>query len=97
MPHWAEARTYIYQYHECPDGSGYPKGLTNDEISDGAKILALVDAFEAMTHKRASKTHQIRPVTHALLEINRASGTQFCPFWVDILNQVMKSILLNKG
>jgi len=93
MPHWDEARQFIYEHHERPDGKGYPNGLNNDEISHGAKILAIVDAFEAMTHVRAQQVHLKRHISNALQEINSASGSQFCPYWVDILNKVMASIL----
>ncbi|WED24713.1 HD domain-containing protein [Vibrio sp. JC009] len=93
MPHWSEARQFIYEHHERPDGDGYPNGLGNDDISHGAKILALVDSFEAMTHERARHRHEKRSIIHALQEINHSSGTQFCPFWVETLNRVMDSIL----
>lgn len=93
MPHWAEARQFIYEHHERPDGKGYPRGLTEHKISHGAKIIALVDAFEAMTHSRAQQRHQKRHISHAVQEMNTASGSQFCPFWLDVLNKVMASII----
>ncbi|MDB1125582.1 HD-GYP domain-containing protein [Vibrio algarum] len=95
MPHWSEARQFIYEHHERADGQGYPQGLSNIDISHGAKILALVDAFEAMTHTREYQVHTKRHISHALQEINSASGTQFCPYWVNILNKVMASIMPN--
>ena len=93
MPHWSDAKRYIHEHHERVDGQGYPSGLTGDQISHGAKILALVDAIEAMTHERAQQVHRKRPIQHALHEINHASGSQFCPYWVNILNKVMAPIL----
>lgn len=93
MPQWSEAMRFIHEHHERVDGQGYPNGLTNNDISDGAKILAIVDAFEAMTHERAQQVHQKRPIMHALQEIKSASGTQFCPYWVNILTKVMASII----
>lgn len=93
MPHWSEARQFILEHHERADGEGYPQGLTNIEISHGAKILAIVDAFEAMTHTREHQVHTKRHIPHALQEINSASGTQFCPYWVNILNKVIASII----
>ena len=93
MPHWSEASRFIHEHHERVDGQGYPRGLSHDEISHGGKILALVDAFEAMTHERAKQRHKKRPIAHALREINHVSGSQFCPYWVGVLNQVMASML----
>lgn len=93
MPHWSQARQFIYQHHERADGKGYPEGLTNEKISDGAKILSLVDAFEAMTHDRAQKIHQKRTLARALNEVTQASGSQFCPYWVNILNAIMAPII----
>ena len=49
MPAWAGAARMVAQHHEMPDGRGYPLGLRGAEICDGARILALVDAFEAVT------------------------------------------------
>jgi putative nucleotidyltransferase with HDIG domain len=42
----------IRQHHERPDGTGYPQGLTADGISEGAKVLGVADAFDAMTSDR---------------------------------------------
>jgi len=52
----------------------------------------MVDAFEAMTHDRAHQTHRKRPIAHTVKEINLASGSQFCPYWVSVFNDVMASI-----
>jgi HD-GYP domain-containing protein (c-di-GMP phosphodiesterase class II) len=38
-------------HHERPDGTGYPQGLTADGISEGAKVLGVADAFDAMTQR----------------------------------------------
>jgi putative nucleotidyltransferase with HDIG domain len=42
----------IYQHHERGDGSGYPQGLTDDQICDEAKILIVADVVEAMVSHR---------------------------------------------
>jgi len=44
--------TYVVQHHERLDGSGYPNSLTDNQISDGAKILMVADCFDAMTTNR---------------------------------------------
>ena len=49
----------IEQHHEKFDGSGYPRGLAGDEISYGARIVAVADSYEVMTAARAYK----RPMT----------------------------------
>lgn len=47
-----DALTFIQQHHERLNGSGYPYGLAGDEISDGARILAVTDAFDSLTSFR---------------------------------------------
>ena len=47
-----DVREWILAHHERPDGTGYPKGLTGDEIPIEAAILAVADAYEAMTSDR---------------------------------------------
>ena len=46
----------IYHHHEQQDGSGYPEGLEGENIPLGARIIAVVDAFEAMTSDRAYRS-----------------------------------------
>jgi HD-GYP domain-containing protein (c-di-GMP phosphodiesterase class II) len=68
----------ILLYHrEKYDGTGYPSGLKKDQIPAGASIMAVVEAFEAMTTGRPYK----KPlnVDEAMEEIKRNSGTQFDP------------------
>ena len=47
-----DVREWILAHHERPDGKGYPKGLTAEEIPLEASILAVGDAYEAMTSDR---------------------------------------------
>ena len=63
--------------HERPDGTGYPDGLLLDEIPMGARIIAVVDAFDAMTNDRPYR--RAMPATVALAELRRQAGTQFDP------------------
>jgi PAS domain S-box-containing protein len=65
----------IYQHHERCDGSGYPRGLTGDQMLPGAKVLAVADVVEAMMSHRP-----YRPalgVAAALSEIERGAGTLY--------------------
>lgn len=93
MPYWHEAKMMVLHHHEKCDGSGYPLGLKDHEISDGAKILAIVDTFDAMTHERSSASHLRRPYQRAVAEINRLAGTQLSPYWVAAFNQAMQALL----
>jgi len=74
--------TIVLAHHERWDGSGYPKGLKGEEIPKTARILAIADAFEAMTGERAFR----KSMTYhdAKAEIARYSGTQFDPELVKI-------------
>jgi len=72
----------IQAHHEKYDGTGYPFGLTGDDIPLGSRILAVVDAYTAIRDKRIySEAH-----THeeAIAELRRSSGTQFDPKIIDI-------------
>jgi two-component system cell cycle response regulator len=61
--------------HERPDGRGYPDGLAGAEIPIAARIIAVVDAFDAMTHERSYQ--QAIRADLALAELRRHAGTQF--------------------
>lgn len=78
----------IAQHHETHDGTGYPAGLKGDEICDGAKILAIVDAFEAVILKHINRGKN-RSVLRAIAEIN-ACDKQFSPEWIEPFNRVIR-------
>ena len=67
----------ILYHHENYDGSGYPSGLKREQIPIGARIMAVVDAFEAMTVERPYKRRL--SVNEAIEEVKRNSATQFDP------------------
>ncbi len=92
MQKWGEAAQMVLQHHERPDGNGYPAGLKEDDICDGAKLLAIADSFDAITHNRAYTTKVKRPFIRAVLEINSNAGTQFSSKWVDVFNPVVKKL-----
>ena len=77
----------ILYHHENYDGSGYPKGLKKEQIPIGARIMAVVSAFEAMITKRPYRT--VRKMTDAIEEIRKHSGTQFDPKVVHVFLSVM--------
>lgn len=77
----------ILHHHENYDGTGYPKGLKREQIPLGARVLAVVDAFEAMIMKRPYRPPMT--IDQAMDEIKRNSGTQFDPRIVDVFLRVM--------
>jgi putative nucleotidyltransferase with HDIG domain len=70
-----EARAAILHHHERVDGSGYPYGLAGDRIPEFARVVAVADAFDAMTSTRSYR--RARPVEAAVTELERCAGTQF--------------------
>ncbi len=78
----------ILYHHENYDGSGYPSGLKREQIPIGARIMAIVDAFEAMTIERPYKTRL--SVKDAIDEVKRNSGTQFDPKVVNAFVRLSK-------
>ncbi len=71
------AAEIIYAHHERYDGTGYPRGLAGDKIPLGARLLALVDTYDAITSPRPYR--RARSHDEAVQEIERHSGTQFDP------------------
>ncbi|MBI4364781.1 MAG: GAF domain-containing protein [Candidatus Latescibacteria bacterium] len=67
----------ILCHHEHFDGHGYPRGLAGEEIPLASRILAVVDAFEAMTLGRPYRDSI--PQAEAMAELDRCAGTQFDP------------------
>ena len=70
-----ELATYVLSHHERMDGKGYPRGLKGDAIPIPARIIAIADAYDAMTAERTyRKTISNRA---AASELKRCAGTQF--------------------
>ncbi|MEU2450358.1 HD-GYP domain-containing protein [Streptomyces sp. NPDC012765] len=78
-----EARSAILHHHERVDGSGYPYGLTGEQIPVLARVVAVADAFDAMTSTRSYS--RARPVPVALAELERCAGAHFDPAMVRAL------------
>lgn len=93
MPGWEPAAEMVAQHHEMPDGGGYPKALTAEAICPGAKILAIVDAFEAVMLKHIHRGKN-RSVLRAIAEIN-ACNNQFAPEWITPFNSVIRKTIEN--
>jgi hypothetical protein len=74
---WQDVAPLILYHHEFCDGTGYPKGLKQDEIPLGARIICVAEAFDAMTNDKAygiTKTKE-----EAAAELEAAAGTRYDP------------------
>jgi putative nucleotidyltransferase with HDIG domain len=72
---WSDVPLMAKSHHEKLDGHGYPEGLKGDQISDGAKIICLADAFDAMTSHRPYR-HRLS-IEKTLKEIRKNVNIQF--------------------
>ncbi len=79
----------ILASHENFDGSGYPSGLKAQQIPLGSRVLAVVNAFEALVGGRPYRKGT--SVEEALVELKRNRGTQFDPIVVDAFDKVLSS------
>ena len=71
------ALPYVLYHHERWDGTGYPTGRAGEQIPLEARVLAVADAFDAMTSDRPYRP--ALSLDEALAEVERCSGTQFDP------------------
>jgi len=81
---FTQARQIALHHHEKWDGSGYPEGLKGEDIPIAARIVAIVDEFDALVAKRSYK--ESWSIEKAIEEIERESGTHFDP-------QIVKAFL----
>ncbi len=72
-----DALPYVLYHHERWDGTGYPTGRAGEEIPVEARVLAVADAYDAMTSNRPYRPALSRD--EALAEVERCSGSQFDP------------------
>ncbi len=84
-----DVRAWVKAHHERPDGHGYPLGLSGSALALEAQILAVADAYEAMTSDRAYRPSIGHDAARA--ELQRHAGTQFDPrvvkAFLDVLQQ----------
>ncbi len=90
-PLLAMARAIALTHHENWDGSGYPRGLSGGDIPLGGRIVAVCDAFDALTSFRPYK--KVWPLADALGEIRGCSGTRFDPQVVDAFFKALPDVL----
>ena len=86
-PEFDDLRGWILAHHERPDGCGYPLALTHDEIPLEARILAVADAYEAMTADRVYRPAIGEDAARA--ELDAGAGTQFDPEVVEAFLQAL--------
>jgi diguanylate cyclase (GGDEF)-like protein len=86
LPQIAE---WVHDHHERPDGKGYPRGLSGDEVPLEARIVAVADAYEAMTHDRVYRP-ALGPGA-ARRELEQGAGSQFDEEVVAAFLRVLKA------
>jgi len=74
-------------HHERYDGKGYPEGLAGDKIPEEARIIAVADSYDAMTSNRSYRRGM--PQEKVRAEIEKGKGTQFDPYFADIMLQMI--------
>ncbi|MGI6143034.1 MAG: HD-GYP domain-containing protein [bacterium] len=87
-----KASAIVRHHHEWYNGEGYPDGLKGEDIPLGARIIAVADAFDAMTSERPYRG--VRSTAEALAELEAYAGRQFDPRVVEAFLRVM---LRNRG
>ncbi len=91
VPELAPCLAGILHHHEKYDGTGYPIGLKAEEIPLEGRILAIADAFAAMTAVRSYS--EAMPVEEALEELKRCANIQFDPNLVEVFHNVIQSTM----
>lgn len=76
----------VRAHHERWDGLGYPLGLKGHDIPELARVIAIVDVFEALTSERPYRTPM--PESQALQYVRNGSGTQFDPRLVEVFSEL---------
>jgi HD-GYP domain-containing protein (c-di-GMP phosphodiesterase class II) len=99
LPGLQRTSLYVLHHHENFDGTGYPAKLKGSEIPIGARIVSVIDAFDAMVSSRPYR--QGMPLQEAIRRLHEASGTQFDPAvvasFVPIAEAEMSSVLAAVG
>lgn len=91
-PDLAPIADYILKHHEWWNGNGYPLGLRGEDIPLKCRLLAIADAYHAMTNDRPYR--RAMPPRDALKEIERSSGTPFDPDLVERFVKMTESDIL---
>ncbi len=82
------------QHHEKFDGKGYPQGLVGEDIHIFARIVAVADVFDALTHKRCYK--EAWPLEEVIKTMKESSGSHFDPLVLNaLLDNIDKALVIN--
>ena len=94
VPGFERASLLVLHHHEHFDGNGYPAGLIGEDIPLGSRIVAIVDAFDAMLSNRSYR--EGLPVEEALKRLRSSAGTQFDPRlvsqFIDLVNRLLPEL-----
>jgi putative two-component system response regulator len=91
QPRFADAAEMVLAHHEAYDGTGYPRRLESTRIPKAARVLAVADAYDSMTHPHTQRPAM--PPNLAIEEIARCSGKQFDPQCAEALGCVLAHAL----
>lgn len=75
-------------HHECYDGSGYPDGIAGEAIPEKVRIIAVADAYDAMTSRRSYRN--VMPQSTVMEEIRKGIGTQFDPRYAQVMIELIE-------
>ncbi|HEX5707235.1 MAG TPA: HD domain-containing phosphohydrolase [Pyrinomonadaceae bacterium] len=89
VPHMDRVRAMVMYHHEWWNGAGYPTGLSGEEIPLGARIISVVDAYDAMTSDRPYRARL--PQAVAIERLRQGAGTQFDPIVVGRLFEYLST------
>jgi len=81
FPDLSDLQEDILLHHRWWNGAGYPEGDGGEALPEGARIMAVVDAYEAMTGDKAYRDP--KSPAAAAAELLRCAGTQFEPYWAE--------------
>lgn len=96
IPFLEKASRLVLHHHERYDGNGYPHGLKGEDTPLGARLLAVADAYEAMTSGRPYRKRALTS-KEALDELERSMGAQFDPNLVKVFVAVMQDLPVEVG
>lgn len=90
VPFLRAASAIVLYHQEWYNGEGYPEGLAGNEIPLGARLVAIIDAWDAMTSDRTYRPAMARNA--AIAELRRQAGTQFDPHLVDVFLRTLERL-----
>ncbi|WP_313706683.1 HD domain-containing phosphohydrolase [Massilia sp.] len=89
------AAVIAHQHHEKFDGTGYPQGLKGEDIHPYARIVAVADVFDALSHERCYK--EAWPVEQVTDYLREVAGKHLDPYYVDLLiKNIDKAVEINR-